>query len=1311
MPIGAWADQYFIVNGIMYAADDGTAMMYSGNDDRPAIDPSTEGSVTIPAEIVGPDGITYKVIQIHNGAFYVCNKLAEIHLPNTFVSIDNNAFYGCTSLTSLEIPSSVHRISGSPFQGCSSLTTLIIPESVTEINNGSLKGTPWYESQPDGLIYKDGILFQKGQNTLSGSVFVENGTRLIASAALSGNKDMLGLTLPSTVTHICSWAISDNGMQAISLPNSLLSIDQSAMRNNDNLKSIFLPSSYGCDNLESIVVASDNPCFDSRNNCNAIIQKAQQDSDDPTKYWDINPELIVGCKTTIIPDEVVRIGRGAFLYCSGLVSIEIPHSVKYIMNESFAYCNNLKTVKLGKNVAGLASSCFTGCSALTGIYSYVREPFAFGNNIFSQETYINATLYVPTGLKEKYMSTDGWRFFWNITERDDLLVPHEVGETFKSGGMVYTVTSQTPLEVVAGTGKSGVANSAIADANQVNTITSVTIPATVKGGDNKTYIVTGVANYAFYNCSALMEVISKIENPQDISSNAFRYSTQEQGTLYVPKGTMEKYMALDGWKRFRNIRDAAPGELATGDVFTVNGMTFKVTNTLPLEVQVGDGTPGTTAIDKDTEGAVIIPATVIGSDRKEYNVTSLGDYAFKNCRELTSITIGVSVKSIGNYAFEGCEKLTEIISLNEIPYSVTQENFFLHHYGGKPATYVTEKSILRVPASSVAQYKAAEVWKEFLGITSVDQELLKADETFVVDGITYEVNESPLLTVDVGVWYEGACDKNRSGALIIPATVTGTDGLDYSVRYINGQAFSGCSNITSVTLPETLVGIGPQVFSGLTKLKSIVIPKNMQTVWGSAFIGCDNLTSIVVDKDNTYLDSRNNCNAIITTKTNRLLAGCVASKIPDNVVEIGSDAFVGRNITSIVIPNSVKIIGEYAFGECFDLESVTFGNSIESIDEDAFYYCKKLKSINIPRSVTNIDISAFTYCSSLASITVEEGNTKYDSRNGCNAIINSETDELIQGCVNAVIPKNVKSIAKYAFLRCSGLTSITIPSSVTAIGNFAFRNCEDLKEVYSMIETPFAISEMTFQISDGWHDSYTEATLYVPANTKSKYEATEGWKEFKNIVEMTTLNPIDGETSVTAEELGGQDLSDNVIGDIYYNVGNDGYDATDGSIVIGQTTNMGQISNSMPGSEDVVNNFTGLILNVAAGQGTIKVKVKTVGNAQLVVQIGNDTPMIASQTEQGEVVINYDVAEDTYVYIYAIIGSSTARMTRVATTDEVRIYSITVSPDASGISNITHDETVNPRYYTLDGKPLEKLQKGLNIVVMQDGTTKKVVVK
>ena len=198
------------------------------------------------------------------------------------------------------------------------------------------------------------------------------------------------------------------------------------------------------------------------------------------------------------------------------------------------------------------------------------------------------------------------------------------------------------------------------------------------------------------------------------------------------------------------------------------------------------------------------------------------------------------------------------------------------------------------------------------------------------------------------------------------------------------------------------------------EIKTIVIEDGVTSISEKAFERCSGLETISVAVGNTVYDSRNDCNAIIEKATSTLIQGCKTTIIPDDVTSIGNYAFSGTGLSSVEIPTSVTSIGNYAFYNC------------------------ELSSIDIPASVTSIGKGVFGYCSNLATITVAAGNTVYDSRNDCNAIIEKATSTLIQGCKTTIIPDDVTSIGSSAFESCTNLASITIPSSVTSIGDFAF---------------------------------------------------------------------------------------------------------------------------------------------------------------------------------------------------------------------------------------------------------------------------------
>ena len=305
--------------------------------------------------------------------------------------------------------------------------------------------------------------------------------------------------------------------------------------------------------------------------------------------------------------------------------------------------------------------------------------------------------------------------------------------------------------------------------------------------------------------------------------------------------------------------------------------------------------------------------------------------------------------------------------------------------------------------------------------------------------------------------------------------------IEDGVTTIGNFAFYCCTGLTSITVPNSVTRFGDSAFRGCYGLTSVTIPRNVTSVGDRAFNSCRNLAAMIVESGNTTYDSRNNCNAIIETATNTLIAGCKNTLIPDNVTTIGKWAFLGSiGMTSLTIPKSVTAIGERAFNSCRGLTSIivesgnpifdsrdncnavietatntliagcrntVIPNSVTTIARHSFYSCNSLTAIVIPESVTDIEYGAFIGCSGLTSITVESGNTTYDSRDNCNAVIETATNMLVVGCPSTVIPGSVTGIAKDAFNNISSLTAIAIPGSVTTIGKYAFCKCGKLTSI------------------------------------------------------------------------------------------------------------------------------------------------------------------------------------------------------------------------------------------------------------------------
>lgn len=387
-------------------------------------------------------------------------------------------------------------------------------------------------------------------------------------------------------------------------------------------------------------------------------------------------------------------------------------------------------------------------------------------------------------------------------------------------------------------------------------------------------------------------------------------------------------------------------------------------------------------------------------------------------------------------------------------------------------------------------------------------------EVVKIDGIFYDViakAKRAEVTKDPYAWF-----SSYSGNIVIPETVT-YDGKEYSVTSIGNRAFAECYDLTSVVIPNSVTSIGVGAFASCSGLTSITIPNSVTSIESGAFHACNGLVRAEFSSIESlckisfgggYSESYTPDESNPLKHAGHLFIDGQEVKdvvIPQTINTIGNYCFVGcSDLTSITIPNSVTSIGRYAFEECSGLTSITIPNSMTSIDDFAFYNCSGLTSITIPESVTSFGYNAFDHCFGLVSINVATGNTKYDSRGNCNAIIETETNTLISGCKNTIIPNNVTHIGPCAFRGCSGLISITIPESVTpilydlheSIGFYAFADCVELTDVYCLAKKVPSLS-----YSSVFQGSYVEyATLHVPESAVDAYKAADQWKDFGTIL-------------------------------------------------------------------------------------------------------------------------------------------------------------------------------------------------------------------
>ncbi len=273
------------------------------------------------------------------------------------------------------------------------------------------------------------------------------------------------------------------------------------------------------------------------------------------------------------------------------------------------------------------------------------------------------------------------------------------------------------------------------------------------------------------------------------------------------------------------------------------------------------------------------------------------------------------------------------------------------------------------------------------------------------------------------------------GAFLYCYGFTGNLSISNSVTHIGNYAFYGCQCFTgSLIIPNSVTHIGDEAFGGCVRFTELILPNSVTYIGDGAFDYCYGFTGTLnIPNSVTYIGDGAFVYCYGFTGT---------LNIPNSLASISNGVFSGcTGFSDLIIPSSVTEINSEAFFECSGLTNISIPNSVTFIGNDAFYYCTNLSSLFIPSSVTEIEGNPFRWCSELAEITVDSNNPVFDSRNNCNAIINTANACLITGCKNTVIPNTITEIGAYACYGCSTLTNIDIPNNITIIGDLAFYKC------------------------------------------------------------------------------------------------------------------------------------------------------------------------------------------------------------------------------------------------------------------------------
>ena len=1176
--------------------------------------------ILIPSALAGNITIPLGVTSIGNSAFDGRSNVASITIPDSVTSVGDYAFRDCTGLTSITIPDSVTSIGRSAFEGCSSLESITIPFV------GAAKDETYYTHF--GYIFGASYSSQNADCIPASlkKVIISDGVASIGNSAFSGCSDLISITIPDSVTSIGNYAFSGcSGLVSITIPDSVTSMGISAISGCNSLESITIPfvgaakdgtsnthfgyifgaSSYSSNedyvpaSLKEVIVTGETSICDHAFSCctgltsitigNCVTSIGSNAfsyctaeiiwGDDPqiTEFGDYAFFEYKGASVTI-PNSVTRIGDYAFYDYVRLTSVTIPDGMRSIGNSAFYGCTGLTSVTIPDSVTSIGDHVFYGCTSLTSV--------TIGNGVTSigDDAFVSCNRLTSVTIGEGVTSI-GERAFYYCGYLTSITIPNSVTSI---GDQAFAYCTGL-TSVTIGNGVTSIGGAAFSCCSG---LTSVTIPDSV----------TSMGAGLFSGCSALESITIPFVGAEagKTSSDTYQYpfgyifgtssytggtavdqvyygsstSMTTSTTYYIPSSLV--IVGVTGGNilygafyncylpRFIDI----PDNVTSIGSHAFYGCSGLFSFTIPESVT----SIGASAFSGSGLTSVIIPDGVTSIEEKTFddcggltyvsipdNVTSIGDYAFSGCG-LSYVTIPANVTNIGDYAFSGCSGLISIT----IPNGVSSMGL---------GTFEGCSSLGRITMPFVGATKDGMSNTHFgyiFGASSSNNNASYVPTSLREVVITGE-------TGSIGDYVFSGCSGLTS--ITIPNGVTS----------IGDYAFFGCSGLISFTIPDSVTSIGDYAFSDCSGLPHVSVPDGVISIGIAAFEGCSSLKTIVIPfvgaakngTENTHFGYifgasyyTSNEDSVPTSLKSVIVMGETSicdhafygcgglsyiSFAVNSTTSIGSSAFSGcSSLTSVTIPNNVTSIGSSAFSGCSSLTSVTIPDSVTSIEYNAFSGCG-LKRVTIPDSVTSIGDFAFLNCTGLTSVTIGNGVTSIGDRSfyGCNKIELATMPTIAighipQDSLQTVVLTSGESIGDAAFENCSSLTSITIPDSVTSIGEHAFYGCSSLTSI-NIPDGVISIGDYTFSGCS----SLTSIT--IPDGVTSI-----GEHAFYGCSSLTSITIPDGVISIGARAFSGcNGLTSVTIPDSVTSIGNEAFNGCSGltSVTIPDSvTSIGNLS-------------------------------------------------------------------------------------------------------------------------------------------------------
>ncbi len=899
----------------------------------------------------------------------------------------------------------------------------------------------------------------------------------IGSGAFYECNSLQSITIPSTVTTLSNEAFMYcSGLTEVNLPNSVTYIGERVF--------------CYCSSLTEINANSENPYYSSENgilfnkNKTTIVcypaGKTENTYDIPESVKTIGNNAFRSCNnltSVYIPTSVETIYYCAFEHCGNMNAITIPSSVTVIDNYTFQGCNSLESVTIPDGVTSIGYQAFCDCSDLTSVSipssvtSIDREAFSGCNSIESltvpptvEEIGDNAFLGVPS-VTYYGSATGNWGATTTITN---------------AGYFEFEDPERTILIGYNGPGGDVYIPNTVKAIGECafeycNTITSVHIPNSV----------TNIGRRSFADCENLSFVaipnsVANIDNSAFLGCNSLEYLNVESDN---------PNFSSDGGVLFNKDKTTIicypKGKKATS--YTIPNSVNKIDNYAFWGCQLTDVTiPGSVTS--------IGTSAFLGSPLKSVtipnSVTSIGECAFYSCPDLTSVTFESqsNVTTIGSWAFSNCENLTSITVPNSVT-SISAEAFEGCN-NIKKITYNSDGA--------------------FSSIVSIPMAMANLETIVIGDAVT---------SIPDFAFYDYENLKSVT--------------IGNSVETIGNDAFYNCGSLESIVIPESVKTIGDYAFGACSNLADVEYNPFKTSVGHDAFYGTKYIESTTEYDDGSLKYTIAAGMASVTGYTSTPESVTIPEKITVDgkeypVTGIGGGAFGYYGLESIIIPNSVKTIGDHAFSNCVNMPTVTIPKSVESVGADAFLDVNNIvllkdlegkpwgaKSWNMNYRLSDdgkelLEVDFGEQCP-------EEIYIPYGVETIADGVF-SGLDKLTR----VHIPNTVKTIGDNAFAGCTSLSELTIPSSVTTIGKDAFDGVETVIYSGTAEGSPWGATEVKksadeieeFEFADAEHTHLIKyngegGNVVIPDGV-----ITIGEYAFQNCSDMTSISIPESVTTI-----------------------------------------------------------------------------------------------------------------------------------------------------------------------------------------------------